>query len=202
MSTLAGGSGEWNKEQEDTTIGGKDQLKLNEEARACLSPSPSTWPWSWSSRPCLVQPPQRDQPCSPGSGDLQWLGCLLLAALKHASMCTRGHTDVQVQLGTWGECPRKEQRRSGSRLPEPTVRLRLQDSSEGPQATELSLSPPPYRWGQCGPKTRMMPRLCSTSKGGRRKQAELRGQSLSPLAPSAFPPGVSSPGSTLGTKCM
>lgn len=183
-------------------IGRKDQLKLDEETWACLSPSPSKWPLSWSSRLCLVKPLQKDQSCSPRSGDLQWLNCLLFAALKHASLCTRVHTDAQVQLGTWGECPHKKQRRSRLCLPEPTVRLRLQDSSEVPQATELSLSPPLYRWGPCGPKTRMMPRLCSTSKGGRRKQARLHGQSLSPLAPSAAPPRVSSPRSTLGTKCM
>lgn len=61
---------------------------------------------------------------------------------------------------------------------------------------------PPCRWGRCGPKTRMMPRVCSTPKGGCRKRAELHGPGLSPLAPSAAPPGASSPPGTLGTKCM
>lgn len=186
MSTLAGGSGE----QNNAVIGGKDQLKLDEDTRACLSPSP------WSGGPRLAKPPQRDRPCSPRSGGLGWLARLLLAALEHASVCTRGHADAQVQLGAWGE------RRSRFRPPDPTGRLRLQDSRDGPQATELSLSPPPCRWGWCGPKTRMMPRVCSTPKGGCRKRAELHGPSLSPLAPSAAPSGASSPPGTLGTKCM
>lgn len=110
-------------------IGGKDQLKLDEDTRACLSPSP------WSGGPRLAKPPQRDRPRSPRSGGLGWLARLLLAALEHASVCTRGPTDAQVQLGAWGERPRKQQRRSRFRPPDPTGRLRLQDSRDGPQAT-------------------------------------------------------------------
>lgn len=157
-------------------IGGKDQLKLDEDTRACLSPSP------WSGGPRLAKPPQRDRPCSPRSGGLGWLARPLLAALEHASVCTRGPTDAQVQLGAWGERPRKQQRRSRFPPPDPTGRLRLQDSRDGPQAAELSPSPPPCRWGRCGPKTRMMPRVCSTPKGGCRKRAELHGPSFLPLA--------------------